>query len=470
MNILKLISPVNNNFPSIENFDSKTEFSRMTKIHKVITVVATGAITLATLGLATTSYFHKLVGRFRKLELAQQNTTHSATKINALADFTSVTTPAIDTKPSSAHLPPNKPLPPPPVPVVKQQTPVPAPQSPPAPVIKQQTPALKPPAVSEPKQAPKPVRKPASDYNKVESDFWEDQFRNEKLHRFLEMAAINGGDDHQAVAARVIDHYIKFKEEQNPTFAITASHRSSLIQSVRAQLLSNEHPKHEPVQKPSQNGQFEADVSNFLGLPDGRQLIVYSTVGDGSCAIHALLGRPDDHGQYRTDAAKQRNDLSDWLEQKQREKQLPESVRGILEDYFINFDLSTTATFRNTAQSQYDRYRAEFDKVSPKQEKGKAGPPMSPKQLQEREAIVNAFINDPVVFKAYLTDLRNTNRYMLQEEVQLAAEYFKKHVILYQPYPNGGEVGILDLNASAPGEPVHVWYNGGNHYEHATVV
>lgn len=479
MDILKIISPASNSYPTIENFDSKKEFSKMSTLHKAITLVATGAIAVVTLGFKAASYFHTVVGRFRKLELDQEApAASSAIKVNNIADFGTHTIPVVkDDKPQTRTVP-DKPLPPPPRqarqvpdkplpprPDVKDTSPLPslAPKAPP------KKPLPPPPAVqAAPKQA---VQQPESDFRKVSKEFWDDHKGNGTLHRFWEMMAANDeGGDHQTAAEIVVDHYIGIKQNQG-SFALSDPHRKALINSVRDRLVKNVHPPHVPsAPKVASNGQYQADVNNVVALPDGRQLIVYSTSGDGSCAIHALLGKPNENAQYKTDATKYRKDLADWMEEKQRNKQLPNTLQKLLEDYFVNFDLSTPASFKSAVQSQYDQYRKEFDSIAPKNAPGKAGPPMTPEQIEKREAIINNFINDPVVFNAYLAEVRNTNRYLLMEEVELAADCFKKHLILYQPYPNSSDLGIQEFNTSASGEPVRVWYNGGNHYEHAEVM
>lgn len=478
MNFLKIISPTNNHYPSLENFDSKIEFSKLTKLHKAITLVATGAISIATLGLATSSYFHKLVGRFRKYELDEKaHSDASANKATRIAAIVSL--PASTGTQEPANLKGEPPAQTKLVPVPDAQKPARPPRSEVQPLapLQKPRPAARPPVPQKPLPQPpekkpvqRPARKPVEDFTQVSKEFWDEHVGNGKLHRFLEMAAISGDDNHQAAAEFVVDHYIGYKQEQGP-FALSGAQRSALINSVREQLAGNAHPKHEPsIPKIARNGQFEAEISNVIDLADGRQLIVYYTGADGSCAIHALLGNPDAYGQYVTDASQYRQELCNWLEEKQRNKMLPNVVFFILKDYFENFDLSASDSFKTAVRSQYNKYKEAFERVAPKNAPGVAGPPMSEEQIRRREAILNDFINDPVVFKAYLAELRNTRRYLLIEELELAAQFFKKHVILYQPYPNSTDIPIQEFNASASGEPVHIWYNGGNHYERAAII
>lgn len=477
MNILKIISPANNSVASIENFDSKTEFSKLTKVHKAITLIATGAVSLVTLGFATSSYFHKLVGRFRKLELDEQGDS-SITKVTQAASVASLSaskiTPQLtgikdETPARSKPLPDvQKPgcaqrLEPQPLEPLKEPIPV----ARPTPVAASKPKAPQKPLPPPPKApSQKSIQQPATDYNQIENNFWEDHFRNEKLHRALQMAAINGGDDLQTVAEGVIANYVSYKKMDDPFFALSPAHRTSLIQSVSAQLVGNEHPKQASVPKISQHGQTETLISNVLDLSDGQQLIVYATGDDGSCALHALLGVPV-NGVYKTDAAGRRKAFCDWLENQHKQHQLHERAQNILDDFFDNFK-NAPSTFQNAVRDKYLQYREEFDKL------GKAR-----ENKMKRDAIKEAFIYDPEVFQAYRAELMNINRYMLQEELIMAAECFGYKLEIFQPEWNAhagealrevGNVVSGTFNMSAPGKKVNIWYNGYNHYEYATIV
>src|SRR5262249_16211932 len=94
----------------------------------------------------------------------------------------------------------------------------------------------------------------------------------------------------------------------------------------------------------------------------------------------------------------------------------------------------------------------------------------------KRSNIKEAFIYDPEVFRAYCAELMNVSRYMLQEELIMAAECFGYPLEIFQPHWNPqsgvmgrgiGKVVSGTFNTSAPGKKVNIWYNGYSHFEHA---
>jgi hypothetical protein len=93
--------------------------------------------------------------------------------------------------------------------------------------------------------------------------------------------------------------------------------------------------------------------------------------------------------------------------------------------------------------------------------------------MEERDLRRAEFLE--AVFEAYLTVLEKTDQWLLQSELEVAAMYFKKKVIIYQPepyqpeQPEPGKDNRPTPNELNPNgaETVRIWYNGINHYERA---
>lgn len=378
---------------SIKNFGLKKEYALLTPKHKTITLAASVVFTLLTLGLGTFPYLRMLVGRFRKIE---QGKVPSIKKIQCAA---------------AGILPQVKATVPPPPQTTKQILPVP-------------------------------------DDQQLEKEFWESHFQNENLHRFLEMAAINGDADHQKTALSIMGNYLKHKKTLTAAFTLTQAQQDLLIKLICAQLKANEHA-HPAIDKASR-------------MRDGRRLITHQTGSDGSCALHALLGVPVS-GVYMTDAAARRKELCEWLENQYNRYQLHERAINILQDYFDHFK-NAPETFRNAVRDKYQQFRSAWEKLGSSRE-----------DKLKKDDIKADFVYDRDVFRAYCNELRNVSRYMLQEELIMAAECFGCKLELHQPEWNnlagkGGDKRNIKsdtFNATASGDIVHVWYNGLNHYERA---
>ncbi|MCE5316920.1 MAG: hypothetical protein LLG04_06105 [Parachlamydia sp.] len=413
MSIIKIINPFSHSYPTKQNLAIKKEFARLTALHKSITLTAVSLFTLLTLGLGTTPYLRKLVGRFRKVELEKAARLTRFGKVQGIANHTL----PLSAPPSPQKMPQARPI--------------------------------------------------LSDFNQIEKDFWESHFQNENLRRFLEMAAINRGDDYQKIGATVVDHYLKIKTD----FTITDAHKAMLINSVAVQLKANEHPKHPEPSAAPQTPPAQGKISSSYHLQNGRKLVSLQTGSDGSCALHALLGVPV-AGIYKTDAAGRRKALCDWLEKQYQKYQLHERACIILQDYFDHFG-NAPDTFCNAVRKKHQHYRREFDKLGG-----------SPQDLVKKSDIKADFIYDPEVFRAYRAELMNVSRYMLQEELIMAAECFGCQLELHQPAWNNragkslssGDQRVVvsetfnsPANISIPGKKVHVWYNGINHYERAEI-
>lgn len=219
-----------------------------------------------------------------------------------------------------------------------------------------------------------------------------------------------------------------------------------LIISTPAAMFVNDIPQHAAANPPSK---------------EEGQLVTHPTGSDGSCALHALLGVPVS-GVYKTDASAKRKALCEWLEKQYSKYQMHERAYNVLQDYFDHFT-KAPETFRKAVHKKYEHYRREFDK--------------SQDPLQ-RSDIRTSFIYDPVVFHAYCSELKNVGRYMLQDELIMAAECFGCQLELHQPVWNEDAGKGRDkrnavseiFNASAPGKKIHIWYNGSNHYERAEII
>jgi len=74
---------------------------------------------------------------------------------------------------------------------------------------------------------------------------------------------------------------------------------------------------------------------NYLRFNENKGLKIHNTVGDGSCAIHALIGDIDTKGRgYYYDSHQElRNDFCQWLGERFLEGKLPNSIKSALQDH-----------------------------------------------------------------------------------------------------------------------------------------
>ena len=183
----------------------------------------------------------------------------------------------------------------------------------------------------------------------------------------------------------------------------------------------------------------------------------YKTGDDGSCGIHALVGKPE-KGKYQS-APECRQLFCLWLGARWKEDRLPKEIEHVLDDAFDNLENASMG------------FGKDIDVIRIRNELRKNYDKLTPKQGDQRK---KDFLQNPKVFNAYLNNLAKTNVYLLQDELIAAAIYFEKKLVLYQPdyIWKNGERKIADKKVrsvfnSTGKETVVVFYNGHNHYERA---
>jgi hypothetical protein len=275
--------------------------------------------------------------------------------------------------------------------------------------------------------------------DEVEKTFWEMHFQNKELHALLEMTINSNDKDVSQKAIFIVDNYIRYCKESNSEFILQEYERRGIIDSLVDQLQKNR-----TIPKKISSDKFR--------LENGNILRIRSTLGDGSCGIHALLGDLQS-GYYQTDPQKARKQLCNWLRDQHNLQKLPQAIDNVLYDYFLNFEMAPS-TFKSAVRNTYDKYHRDYSKLT----------------KEEQDKRKTAWVNDEKVFGAYLENLEKTHVYLLQDEMIAAAMCFDKKVILYQPgwYHDRDKLGMGILNEQGSTE-VHIWYNGYNHYQRAEI-
>lgn len=196
-----------------------------------------------------------------------------------------------------------------------------------------------------------------------------------------------------------------------------------------------------------------------IELTDGRVLRVYPTVGDGSCAFHALFGEMGSDGYYRCDAKAKREEFCDWLQIQFDEKKLPTQIKNSLENYFKFFDTQELdAKLKTDLQIRYDEFHDGYEKLS--------------KEIQEHKE--ELFISCPEVFEAYLKHMRKVTTCLSQPELIVVGICFKKGFYLCQPgwYNDSSKNTYIECNEKEifQTDPTYIWYDGYRHFEGAHLV
>lgn len=211
---------------------------------------------------------------------------------------------------------------------------------------------------------------------------------------------------------------------------------------------------------------IQRDAPAFLELDNKKfQLKVHPTVAEGSCALHAVEGKPDNNGKYKSDAKKLRNDLACWLDTKYKEKKLPKAIENQIIDYLqlaAKNSMDVPSKFKNNEEVK------------------KA---IANKKPNEDFSVL---LTNRAVFNAYLERVRDIGEYLTQPELAAAAQSLNKTIILFQVvrdssepdkviYGPLNEEGVFDqsieLNDDVfDGNFECVYYNGINHYEKAELV
>lgn len=199
-------------------------------------------------------------------------------------------------------------------------------------------------------------------------------------------------------------------------------------------------------------------------LTDNTEVITLKTIGDGSCAFHALLGKPID-GFYRVDAIKAREQFCAYLKNAFNEKKLPRTINTALDDYFSQPDQApefkkalVVTVGKDKDKKTIDllkRYKNDYENLD----------------FAEQDKQKKAFKADPLVFETYLNYLKKNSTYLLQDELIAVAEFYNKRIRLFQREwgddNNKNTLGQGILNAKGA-EEIAIYYRAGTkHYERA---
>lgn len=258
-------------------------------------------------------------------------------------------------------------------------------------------------------------------------EFFTEQFQDASLHRFFILVVNNHGHNEKS-AKFVVDHYESYKKQRNPDFMLSDEEKNLFVSSLLKQM----DQKVNKIENSSRVRKINEHLSLQIDL----------TVGDGSCAFHALLGTFK-NGKWRCEDVKnKRQEFCTWLQNLHDQDQLPPSINTLLHDYF-NHPQTAPASFKNLVKNKYEEHKGNPE----------------------------AFIKDKEVFKCYLSHLVKVGTYLDQTELEAAALCFNKKVYLYQPgwFNDRDKVTCLErpFNEDSNGPEVCIWYNGYNHYEKA---
>lgn len=197
---------------------------------------------------------------------------------------------------------------------------------------------------------------------------------------------------------------------------------------------------------------FQPKISEVYDLNvEGGRLAVYSTVGDGTCGLHALLGEINKDNRYACAGPLRREELCQWIE---AQPVLPERIENVLTDYFRSFAYAPRS-FQMAVRAKYEEFHKDYDKLT----------------FEQKDQRIEAFLQAPEVRQAYYDTLKATSQYLLQDELIAAAECFGKTLVLCQPgWGEASEQVFQDTFNEGASEPVYVYYNGVNHYERASLI
>lgn len=279
------------------------------------------------------------------------------------------------------------------------------------------------------------------------------------LQREAEERAESGSPNWMRVASELVDYYVSFYPETDQT----------VLPQLKKQVAHNlEHWPYEPKRVDDKAAGTARPVAPYkvLQLSGDRRLGVYSTVGEGSCGFHALMGEFIGDGslrQYRVpNIAQVRQEFCDYLRACYAKNRLPQGIKNALEEHFIHFNSSPpgfqTEAVRAKRREIFLRYPAIL-----------ADDPPTVKAEKQRihDALKEEFCTDEVVFAAYLTYLARVGSDLFQDELIAVADWQGVTIRLMQP--GWGEDRLLAIDILNPGHEttVDIYYNGHNHYERA---
>ena len=189
-------------------------------------------------------------------------------------------------------------------------------------------------------------------------------------------------------------------------------------------------------------------------LDETRGLWIYKTHGQGACGFHALFGEYDkaDKEYICLDSVVRRGEFCVWL--RDNKDHLPEVIKVVLNDYFLHFEYAPSYFKTAEVTEIRNKMLREIQTLT---------------QQDDRDALLDRFMQNNTVFNSYLYNLSQEGTYLLQEELIACALCFKKKLILFQPGLGNDSDQIFQeaFHSEFGDDTAEVYYNGRNHYEKA---
>lgn len=297
-----------------------------------------------------------------------------------------------------------------------------------------------------------------------------------ELLRFLQMALLKekekaeeqGGElDYQRLAFDLVNYYSLTKLFKSLDRARLTSEEEKLIANVAFNLSAGKQEiKIKKQAEVPRIASANIEPRTVIELPAGKSLAIYHTGGDGSCGFYALLGEPINSQYGHRDIKGLRKEFCDYLRRKHQAHQLPDQIKNVIDDYFLNFKEAPSA-FQKGAQAIHDKLFAQYPKIDRATEESR-----KKELIAEQERLKREFLENKTVFEAYLEHLAKHTTYLLQDELIAVALWKNLAIRLVQP--GWGEArGIAAFCLFNEGEGrsiVDIYYNGHNHYERALFI
>ncbi len=321
-----------------------------------------------------------------------------------------------------------------------------------------------------------------NDDERDEQEFIDAILGDKELHKTVERIVTNVQDINESVNL-IVAEYSKYRKV-NELAELDENQEIHLLKFMAQQIQGFHKPSVESTKAPSK-GEVPFKKQK---LDDRYTLRIYNTNGNGSCGIHALVGKPV-RGQYLADGAEVRRNFCDKLRKHRRDSALPEPIKRVLKDY-LDSSGNAPAAFSNNknvvgARKELDGLRQDLGELRKERQKALADQVQQEKSaIRERisvkkgklekqgksekeieqnkelqaikqelkdyqlivaenpqiadlertlEARIEEFIYDENIFEAYLSCLQKVDQYLLQDELATIADSLDKRVVLLQP-------------------------------------
>ncbi len=307
--------------------------------------------------------------------------------------------------------------------------------------------------------------------------FWQNLYDPKKpallhlLHMCLTSAGVPGTKlNYSEIATDLVDAYHTAQSDEAIDRTAISPEDEKLIRSVSYNL------EHWPQTPASHSPALDDGARQRLGvelpanrdaiLPGNRLFASFPTVGDGSCGFHALLGTSTEGGPYTlADIAAKRREFSEFIRTKRRA--LPPEISNSIIDHFEYFDKAQPA-FKKATEARRNALFAGYPCIT-----ATDSPLVRKEKIAERERLKQAFLDDDIIFEAYLNQIADPSIWLSQPELIAVAIWQNITLRLIQPSWGGDSDPYAEsdpINERAGQEVRYVYYNGNNHFEKAVVI